>query len=162
MSGRPEIHGVNPYVRDCRTCGQTLPLGRFPRTRGNRRGTRCRDCESAYRKRRTRKQRTAERDRKLRRRYGITSTDYTAMARAQRWRCAICARPPYPTGSRLVVDHCHRTQRVRGLLCHTCNAALGLMGDHPERLERAAQYLRQLSADTNTPSLTVTDGPQTD
>src|SRR5690606_29494083 len=86
MSGRPEIHGVNPYVRECRSCGHTLPLGRFPRRQGNRRGSRCGDCESAYRKRRTRKQRNAERDRKLQRRYGITSAEYTAMARAQRWR----------------------------------------------------------------------------
>lgn len=155
MPGRPEVQGVNPYVRECRTCGQMLPLGRFPRRQGNRRGTRCRDCESAYRKRRTRKQRAAERDRKLQRRYGITSADYTAMARAQRWRCAICARPPYPAGSKLVVDHCHRTHQVRGLLCHTCNAALGLMGDHPERLERAAQYLRETSTDA--PPHTVSD-----
>ncbi len=63
------------------------------------------------------------------------------MGARQRWRCAICVRPPYPAGSRLVVDHDHGTGHVRALLCSPCNAALGLMGDRPERLEAAARYL---------------------
>ena len=63
------------------------------------------------------------------------------MGRSQGWRCAICDRPPYPEGARLVVDHDHDCGTVRALLCSPCNSALGLMGDKPERLESAARYL---------------------
>jgi hypothetical protein len=37
------------------------------------------------------------------------------MGERQRWRCAICGRNLQTHG--YVVDHCHRTSRVRGLLC---------------------------------------------
>jgi hypothetical protein len=40
-----------------------------------------------------------------------------------------------------VVDHCHATGKVRGLLCHNCNRALGLMQDNIENIKRAADYL---------------------
>lgn len=63
------------------------------------------------------------------------------MGRSQKWLCAICQRPPYPTGSRLVVDHDHDCGTVRALLCAPCNSALGLFGDNPARLDAAARYL---------------------
>lgn len=62
--------------------------------------------------------------------------------------CAICKRPEThhdPSGrtKRLAVDHDHQTGLVRGLLCHGCNAALGLMADDPARLEEAARYIKR-------------------
>jgi hypothetical protein len=42
---------------------------------------------------------------------------------------------------KLVVDHCHSTGKVRKLLCHNCNRALGLFQDNPEVLRKAANYL---------------------
>lgn len=133
---------MNPYVKRCGDCQRQRPLGQFPRS-GTGRAARCRECEAARRRRRTSSAKRAERDARLRRLYGITAEDYDRMGRQQRWRCAICGRPPYPKGARLVVDHCHKTGRVRALLCHTCNTALGLMGDKAERLDAAARYLRR-------------------
>ena len=53
----------------------------------------------------------------------------------------------------LAVDHCHNSSTVRGLLCCSCNLAIGRMGDDPERLEAAAAYIRearrQLAEDDN-------------
>lgn len=69
--------------------------------------------------------------------YGITSDDYDAMVEAQEHRCAICGQ----LTDGLVVDHCHTTGEVRGLLCDRCNVGLGCMGDNIERLMRAADYL---------------------
>lgn len=53
---------------------------------------------------------------------GFTLTDYSAMLAAQGGGCAICGAPPKLR--RLHVDHDHKTNRVRGLLCYRCNKAL--------------------------------------
>lgn len=44
---------------------------------------------------------------------------------------------------KLVVDHCHATGQLRGLICHKCNSALGMAKDDPKILENAAAYLRK-------------------
>jgi hypothetical protein len=74
----------------------------------------------------------------LRKTYGLTLEDYEAMLEAQDYGCAICGGQ----GSRrLVVDHCHATERVRGLLCDKCNIGLGWFRDDPELMDRAIGYL---------------------
>lgn len=44
---------------------------------------------------------------------------------------------------KLVVDHCHDTGKIRGLLCHNCNRALGLLKDSVHTLESAIDYLEK-------------------
>jgi Recombination endonuclease VII len=64
------------------------------------------------------------------RRYGLTAEGYDALLAVQGGVCALCRRAAEPvdrrTGAprRLAVDHCHRTGRVRGLLCTVCNTSL--------------------------------------
>jgi hypothetical protein len=41
------------------------------------------------------------------------------------------------------VDHDHKTGKVRGILCHKCNIALGLIGDDPARARALANYLER-------------------
>lgn len=83
--------------------------------------------------------------------YGLTDEQYRAMVEAQGGLCAICGQPE--TAIRrgavkpLAVDHDHETRKVRALLCHNCNAALGLMRDDPTRLRAAADYLLFAGAD---------------
>jgi hypothetical protein len=75
--------------------------------------------------------------------YGITLIEYEAMLKKQRGRCAICRKKPSGRWGTLHVDHCHKTGRVRGLLCHRCNSSLlPAANDDPAVLERAAAYLR--------------------
>jgi hypothetical protein len=62
--------------------------------------------------------------------------------------CAICKQPP--TRRPLFVDHCHTTGKVRGLLCHGCNAALGFMRDDHTRTSAATEYLLKLKRDDET------------
>lgn len=76
----------------------------------------------------------------LLRKFGMTLKQYDAMLEAQEGRCAICTKPPRPDVS-LHIDHEHETGRVRGLLCFSCNAALGYFGDDCDRLIAAAGYL---------------------
>jgi hypothetical protein len=60
--------------------------------------------------------------------------------------CAICKMPNAwnrREGEILVIDHNHATGRIRGLLCHGCNQALGLFRDNILVLEAAIKYLKQ-------------------
>lgn len=68
--------------------------------------------------------------------YKLTSIDYNSLLNKQAGLCAIC-RGLGP----LKVDHCHSTGRVRGLLCHSCNVALGSFKDNIVNLSRAIGYV---------------------
>ena len=76
------------------------------------------------------------RDYHLKRHYGITGAEFEAMSAAQYGRCALCRKE-----AKLVVDHCHKTGRVRGLLCAQCNHFLGLAYDDVGVLGAAARYV---------------------
>jgi hypothetical protein len=85
------------------------------------------------------------RDYQLKRNYGISLEQFNILAEAQNWRCKICGYLPDPSAkhnqSVLHVDHDHVTGRVRGLLCPKCNRGLGLLGDDPNLLQKAIDYL---------------------
>ena len=72
--------------------------------------------------------------------YGLQRPEWEEMVDRQGGKCAICYRPN-ADGRALHVDHDHATGRVRGLLCGGCNAALGLLGDSTEMLQRSLDYL---------------------
>lgn len=83
----------------------------------------------------------------LKKDFGITLEQYVAMLADQDGVCAICHRPE--TAIRLgklkmlCVDHNHTTGEVRGLLCHECNLGIGKLGDDPDRIVKAADYIRK-------------------
>jgi hypothetical protein len=79
-------------------------------------------------------------DRRLQKRYGITTKERNRILRAQGYRCAGCRKKK--TGH-WCTDHCHRTQKVRGVLCRPCNLALGFARDVPATLRRLATYLEK-------------------
>lgn len=83
----------------------------------------------------------AERNARLKYKYGITKERVEQMEFYQSGRCNICGASPSETGRKLVVDHDHKLGKVRALLCNSCNTALGLMKDDVERLRRAANYI---------------------
>jgi len=78
----------------------------------------------------------------LKRIYGISLEDYMLMFERQNGRCAICSHVfDIKYKKNIHVDHCHRTGKVRGLLCSLCNAGLGNFKDNQEFLRNAASYL---------------------
>ena len=82
------------------------------------------------------------------RQYGITDSDLSRMKDEQDNKCYICGSEGFLIGKnnhkeKLAVDHCHDTGKVRKLLCHNCNRALGLFKDKPELLRKAADYLEE-------------------
>lgn len=85
----------------------------------------------------------------LKRRYGITLETYNEIIKKQNGRCSICGDPPGDRRARngtlnervFDVDHCHKTAKVRGLLCNNCNQGLGQFKDSPRILSNALNYL---------------------
>lgn len=73
--------------------------------------------------------------------HGITVEEYETMLSSQGGVCAICNGPPRGRWNRYAVDHDHKTGKVRGLLCSTCNQALGLFRDDMQILQKAKNYL---------------------
>jgi len=72
--------------------------------------------------------------------YRVTYEQYAALVLQQQGRCAICGEVE-TIRAQLVVDHCHATGKVRGLLCTPCNLLLGIAKDDTARLHAAAAYL---------------------
>jgi hypothetical protein len=114
-----------PTDRDCLTCGNRFT---FQPTLGGRQFYCSIECRRLYGRLR---------------KHGLTFRQYSDMLAAQGGVCAIC-RGPWKgwngqNGSH--IDHCHKTGRVRGILCGDCNTAIGRFGDDPVLLRRAAAYL---------------------
>jgi hypothetical protein len=78
-----------------------------------------------------------DRDAHLRYTYDISEARYDQMFEACGGVCEICGKED----ARLVVDHCHSTSAIRGLLCSSCNLGLGQFADNPQVLRWAADYL---------------------
>jgi NAD(P)H-flavin reductase len=75
--------------------------------------------------------------------YGLTPDRYEQMIAERNGRCWVCGDPPKGRHvKRLAIDHCHKTNKVRGLLCDPCNQGLGKFQDDPKRLLMAALYLQ--------------------
>lgn len=80
--------------------------------------------------------------------YGLSEDDYERMNRDQDGHCAICGSDDAgraDSDAGLVVDHCHESNRVRGLLCKPCNTGLGAFRDAPELMQAAIKYLLQFA-----------------
>lgn len=82
------------------------------------------------------------------RNYGIDDKELQKMKEEQNNRCYLCNSDGFLIGKnnhteKLAVDHCHETGKVRKLLCHNCNRALGLFKDNPELMRKAADYVEQ-------------------
>lgn len=73
-------------------------------------------------------------------RYGLTPDELTILLEQSGGVCEICKRKP---NKWLVVDHCHNSNIVRGILCELCNQALGLFADNVEYMESAIKYLNK-------------------
>ena len=83
--------------------------------------------------------------------YNLKLEDYNKMLEDQNYKCNICGSSNSSTSQhdRLVVDHNHKTGKIRGLLCDKCNRALGLFCDSKELLEKAIQHLKGIHNETN-------------
>jgi len=83
----------------------------------------------------------------LKKHYNITLADYDQMLEKQNGVCVICGHVETRTlkgiQTRLTVDHNHKTGKIRGLLCHSCNILIGCAKDNITMLQSAINYLCQ-------------------
>lgn len=151
-------------MKVCSKCKRRKHRSKFPKRSGATDGLlgRCFVCynkeKAAWRERHPDKYKTITqryrdkdpekiRDNNLRNKYGISLDDYNRLLAKQGGVCAICSQPERMKNGRsgkvspLAVDHCHGTGRVRGLLCFSCNVALGKFNDDPKILKKALDYV---------------------
>lgn len=123
----------NKERREARARGesQTAQHGTYGMYTNN--GCRCQDCKHAafgY---------------QLQRNYGITHDEYMAMGEAQDWRCASCRNDEPGSAKGWHLDHNHASGVVRGLLCHGCNVAFGMLGESVDRISGLLGYARRFT-----------------
>ena len=139
-------------MKQCTKCNEAKPLSEFYRATAYKDGyfSQCKSCQHDY-QRATRKPRNPIEQKRahLKRTFNLTRDEYDAMRQAQNGVCASCDRPETRTDLRngdaldLAVDHDHVTGQVRALLCNSCNIALGLLQDDPERIEQLLRYIQR-------------------
>lgn len=83
---------------------------------------------------------TAGKRYRIKKLYGLTEQEVDKMYVEQNNKCGVCDNE-FDSTHEVMIDHCHTTGKVRGLLCITCNWLLGHSKDNPELLMKAANYL---------------------
>lgn len=145
-----------PTEQTCAKCSRTLPITEFWRDRRQINGFNfnCKECVGKWHKdpenrkiasgQRRVRYATEEGERIVRNnryktRYGITLDDYERLFALQDGKCAMCGKEQ--KHKRLAIDHCHKTDAIRGLLCSRCNLAIGNVGDSIDLALKMVQYL---------------------
>lgn len=138
-----------PDGRVCKRCNIYRPITHFPKNRLCLYGVEpvCKACKRERRLAYIAEHPECVRRSDLKYHYGLTLSEFNAMLAEQQGKCAICEKPM----EQVVVEHDHRTGRVRGLACNPCNWMLGHAREDPEILERGAAYLRAHGA-SNAPT----------
>lgn len=161
---------MTTLLKFCNKCKLTLDTNFFGKDKGTRDKltTSCKKCRNKYnteyrknnpefikkineanRERRKKYYSCPERkrkykDRNLRYTFGISIEQYEEMLRLQNGKCKICGNLK---GSNfhdyLSVDHCHKSGKIRGLLCGQCNVGLGSFRDNTKFLNLAINYLKE-------------------
>lgn len=133
------IEAASVVEKTCTKCSTPHPLESFHRHRSGKNGRHswCKACCNVYYRTNRKRNYSPEQKRQwhMRSRYGIDATTVDEMIKLQGEKCAICEAE-----TALVVDHCHTTGNVRGMLCHACNIMLPAL-ERKDWMDRASQYL---------------------
>ena len=151
--------GIIDKIKDgkklCTKCNRILSVDKFDKSSKRSNGLQlfCKECGYKEKKNAYDTYRKAEvclsaRKTRLKADYGMTIEQYDEMIKEQKGLCAICGRKPQKGGNQfvknfLVIDHDHKTGKVRGLLCSECNLGLSKFEDNPKYFENAIKYLKE-------------------
>ena len=135
-------------MKQCSRCKETKPLSEFhlrSKTQPWPKSA-CKECHRERAKgywKNNPVPKEVQREKNLRKSFGIGIEDYDELMEAQKGACAICGTTQCASGRNFAVDHCHSTGVIRGLLCKFCNTALGQFQDSPDILAKAIIYLEK-------------------
>ena len=137
-------------TKRCSKCKEIKPKSDFCKNKSRKDGLAyyCKPCKNGmhieYQKTDTAKKNHVDVIRKshLKSKYGVTQDEYDLNLELQDNACKICKTDASEFTSSLHVDHCHETGELRGLLCVSCNSALGQFKDDIELLEDAIDYVK--------------------
>lgn len=136
----------------CEYNGSPQPPENFSRDKRSKSGLQaeCRSCVLKYKKKKYSSLTPQEKRNRTLLKYGLSEIDYQSMLRLQKGKCKICGTksPGKRWNTSFYVDHCHKTNKVRGLLCLRCNAGLGYFSDSSEFLKMAYHYVNQYEKDS--------------
>lgn len=125
-------------MKICCVCKESKPLKEFGSHRGRNDGkqTYCRLCSKEFQTKWYYK-----------RKYGISLEELDSLITKQDYRCLICVNKvefvKYRNiGQSAVLDHCHSSGKIRGILCGSCNTGLGSFKDNITSLQNAIKYLQ--------------------
>lgn len=149
----------NALLKTCQICNTEKTLDCFYKNVSRKRHMSdlvkvqktCAECHSRLRKLHYDQNKDFYKNKHLMRAYGITVEQYRDLQMKQNNVCACCKKPESryshhsKTLSDLAVDHCHKTGKIRGLLCFKCNMAIGLLKDDVGTLTEAVRYLNESS-----------------
>jgi ERCC4-type nuclease len=139
-------------VKICKSCNQLKPLSDYNKhvTYKDGLNAKCRVCQNKIRRkwRKAHPDSTPENRRKrlLKELYNITLFDYNKIFVKQKGCCAICGRHQSELKRILHIDHDHKTDKIRGLLCSKCNLRLGWYEKNKELdfISKADTYLNRI------------------
>ncbi len=137
--------------KECRKCKQKKSVNDFYNNSRNtdKKQAYCKPCSHSGAKETNRIRRSNGKAYVYNRKYyyRISDTEFADLMEKQNGLCAICGGVESPNSpfKRLSIDHCHITNKVRGLLCSNCNTALGKFKDSKEMLQAALSYLEETS-----------------
>ena len=134
-------------LKHCKKCDTTKPIENFYLAKGRKDGRSwwCSDCARAHRKKKY--DPAKNREYQLKSLYNVSTEVYDLMYSQQGGACKICRK----NFDSLCVDHDHKTGNVRGLLCHKCNKAIGLLEDDISNLSNAITYLNEHAGTERSP-----------
>ena len=156
-------------MKKCYECGETKPLESFIKNVACRDGWagKCKTCAKQYsakwaaqnpkagkswRAKNPDRKRLHDRSSKLKALYGINVDQYDKMVYDQGGRCLVCKEIPLSKKGKvgLHVDHDHLSGRIRGLLCHGCNVALGHLKENEDIVRNLLSYIQKHVKETVT------------
>ena len=121
-------------MKTCGECKRSLPEDKFhKRTYKNGKiglQSKCGECSSRLRREKYYRPHSS-----IRSQLKLTQEDVDRLTAPGK--CEACGT----TEGRLCIDHDHGTKKPRGLLCHNCNTALGLLKDDADRIAQLGRYI---------------------
>jgi hypothetical protein len=138
-------------MKKCAKCGEQKPLSNFRKKVDGKFGVgaQCKICinlkQAPNKSYRHLKGYDRYKNNHFLKNYKITLQEVNEIIKNQGFKCAICEKHLTP-GKQTHLDHCHDSNKIRGVLCTTCNVGLGMFKDSLLLLKSALNYLEKYNS----------------